>query len=97
MTEVTPDENQLKALYKKAIFDPNKALSKTRFIHCPQCGLEILMLPTLHVMNLAIESHVCQHKEQLKSNPIKQYETAITIRLSLVRQVLGYTCKSSNK
>jgi hypothetical protein len=97
MTEEILDENQLKALYKKAIVDPNKTSPNTRFIKCPLCDLAILMLPTLRIMNLAIETHVCQHKEQLKLNPIKQYETAITVRLSLLKQVLKYTCKSSLK
>ncbi len=90
MTEVIFNEDEIKELYQKVILEPNKHGGKLQFIKCPQCGLEILMMPTLKVMNIAIENHVCEHKQQLEATPIKQHETAITIRLSLMRQVLKF-------
>jgi DNA-directed RNA polymerase subunit RPC12/RpoP len=90
MTEVIFNEDELKEIYQKVILEPNKKGAKLRFIKCPQCGTEILMVPTLKAMNIAIENHICQHKQQLQDTPIKQHETAIAIRLSLMRQVLKY-------
>ncbi|MCW4009222.1 MAG: hypothetical protein NWF05_01195 [Candidatus Bathyarchaeota archaeon] len=52
------------------------------------------MIPTLRVMNEAIENHVRKHKEELKENPIKEHQTAITVRLSLTAQVLRYACRT---
>ena len=93
MTEATYDDEKLKAIYRKVIEEPNKNVARKGFIRCPECGEEILMIPTLRVMNKAIEDHVCKHKEQLKANPVKQHQTAILIRLSLMGQVLRYAYK----
>ena len=93
MTEVTLDEGKLKALYLKVVEEPNRnAVSKTGLIHCPECGEEILMIPTLRVMSVAIENHVNKHKERLKADSIKMHQTAIFVRLSLVSQVLQKSC-----
>jgi hypothetical protein len=75
-------------LYAKAVEEPNKNSPKRGFVKCPECGEEILMVPTLRVMNQAIETHVQIHKEQLKENPIKEHSKAIRIRLTLMGQVL---------
>jgi hypothetical protein len=87
------DEEKLKLIYQKVVQAPNINFARKGFIKCPNCGEEILMVPTLRIMNQAIETHIDKHKEQLKADPIKEHETAIFIRLSLMRQVLGYTCK----
>ncbi len=88
MTEVIFNDDELKVLFEKAILAPNR--QEAKFIKCPSCGGEILMVPTLRLMNLAIENHVCKHKAALQASPIVQHKTAISIRLSLMRQVLKY-------
>jgi hypothetical protein len=93
MTQVTYNEDKLREIYQKVIEEPNKNSAKIGFIKCPECGEEILMIPTLRMMNDAIENHVKKHKELLKDDPIKEYQTAIFIRLSLVGQVLQCACK----
>jgi hypothetical protein len=93
MTQVIYDDNKLKTIYEKVIEEPNKNASKKGFIKCPDCGEEILMIPTLRVMNEAIENHVHKHKEQLKETPIKEYQTVIFIRLALMGQVLQKSCR----
>ncbi len=90
MTEVLFGDDELKALYEKAILEPNKAGAKLPCIKCPLCGVEILMVPMLRAMNVAIENHVDAHKQALQASPIKQQRTAITVRLSLTQQVLKY-------
>lgn len=86
------NEETLRAIYQRVIEEPNKTVTKKGFIKCPECGEEILMIPTLRVMHEAIENHIHMHKEQLKSDPIKEHQIAITIRLSLTGQVLQYAC-----
>lgn len=86
-------EEKLKLIYQKVVQEPNTNSARKGFIKCPNCGEEILMVPTLRIMNQAIENHIDKHKEQLKEDPIKEHETAIFIRLSLMKQVLQYTCK----
>jgi hypothetical protein len=87
------DEEKLKLIYQKVVQEPNTNSARKGFIKCPNCGEEILMVPTLRIMNQAIENHIDKHKEQLKADAIKEHEAAIFIRLSLMRQVLRYTCK----
>jgi hypothetical protein len=94
MTQALYDEEKLKAIYQKVIEEPNKNAATKGFIRCHECGEEILMIPTLRVMHEAIENHVQKHKEQLKGDPIKEHQTAIFVRLSLVAQVLQCACKT---
>ncbi len=93
LTQSTFDTERLKYLYRCAVEEPNIAFSKRGFIKCPECGAEILMIPTLRVMNCAIENHVRHHKAQLKTDLIKRQQTAIRIRLSLMNQVLQQACR----
>ncbi len=87
------NQEKLKALYQKVVEEPKKIpLAKKGFIRCPDCGEEILMIPTLRVMNKAIENHVHSHKEQLKADPIRVHQKAISIRLALMGQVLEKAC-----
>ena len=87
------DDEKLIAIYQKVVEQPNRNAVKKGIIRCPDCGEEILMIPTLRVMHIAIENHVHKHKEQLKDDPISAHQTAILIRLSLMGQVLRYACK----
>ena len=93
MTEAMYDDDKLRTIYQKVIEEPNKNAVRKGFIRCPECGEEILMIPTLRVMQEAIENHVNKHKELLKADPVKQHQTAILIRLSLMGQVLQYACR----
>jgi hypothetical protein len=93
MTEAMYDDDKLRVIYQKVIEEPNKNAVRKGFIRCPECGEEILMIPTLRVMQEAIENHVQKHRELLKEDPIKQHQTVILIRLSLMGQVLQYACK----
>jgi hypothetical protein len=92
LDEVSFDNEKLEQIYQKVVETPNKNSLKRGFIECPQCGEEILMIPTLRVMNNAIENHVRKHKELLKDDPIKEHQMAISIRLSLTGQVLQQAC-----
>jgi hypothetical protein len=93
VTQVVYEYEELQAIYQKSIEEPNKCITKKGFIKCPECGEEILMIPTLRVMHEAIERHISKHKEVLRENPIREHQTAISIRLSLTGQVLQYACK----
>lgn len=93
MTELTFDESRLREIYLKVVEEPNKCSYRKDCIKCPECGEEILMIPTLRVMNQAIENHIHRHKEELRDAPIKEHQIAITIRLALVCQVLQQATK----
>ncbi|MFB3888207.1 MAG: hypothetical protein ACE14S_01865 [Candidatus Bathyarchaeia archaeon] len=88
LREVAYDEEKLKEVYEKVVEEANRDPIKKGLIKCPECGEEILMIPTLRVMHKAIENHVHIHKEQLKAEPIKEHQIAIHIRLDLMGQVL---------
>jgi hypothetical protein len=94
MAEIIYDDNKLKVLYEKVIEAPNKDCPpKKSFIKCPECGEEILMIPTLRVMSEAIENHVQWHKHSLMNDPIKAHKIAIMVRLDLLGQVLQQACQ----
>ena len=82
------NENDLEEMYLKVVTGPNDDHLTRGFIKCPDCGNEILMIPTLRQMNHAIESHVKAHKELLKDTPLLKQQTAMQIRLDLAQQVL---------
>lgn len=92
MTEVIYDDSKLKSIFEKVIEEPNRNTMKKGLIACPECGEEILMIPTLRVMKEAIENHVHKHKEELKADPIKSHQIAIFVRLALMEQVLQQAC-----
>jgi len=94
MTEQTSnDTEKLKQIYERVVEAPNKEQLKKGLITCPDCSEEILLIPSLKYMSKAIESHIQSHREQLKTEPIKEYRTAIRIRLSLMEQVMLQACK----
>jgi len=78
----------IEEMYLKVVSEPNDHFEKRGFIKCPECGDEILMIPTLKTMNRAIENHVRIHREILKNKPLEREKTAIQIRLDLAQQVL---------
>ena len=88
MAKVLYDDERLGFLYERVVGVPNKDFARRGFIRCPECGEEILLIPTLRVMNEAIENHVNLHKEQLKDAPIRGRQVAIFARLALTIQTL---------
>lgn len=85
--ELIDDEN-LREMYLKVVTGPNDNYLRRGFIKCPDCGEQILMIPTLRKMSEAIESHVKIHKELIKDNSLLKHHTAMQIRLDLAQQVL---------
>ena len=64
--------------------------SHQKFIRCPDCGEQILMVPVLAEMIESIENHISTHKnhgEYPKQDPI-QHPKAPCIREDLTEQVL---------
>jgi hypothetical protein len=94
MVEVSCDDERLRRMYEKVVAKPNEGCLRKGFVKCPECGEEILLVPSLRKMNEAIENHVKIHKEQLKANPILGYQKAIHIRLVLMEQVLQQASNS---
>ncbi len=92
MEENAYDFETLQGIYKRVIEEPNENPLRKACIKCPECGEEILMIPTLRVMNSAIENHIHSHREELKDDPIKEHQKALSIRLALVTQVLHQAC-----
>ena len=82
------DEDRINHMYMKVVAESNQCNHKHGFIRCPECGEEILMIPTLRTMNEAIENHVKIHKDVLRANPPLKQITAIHIRIDLAQQVL---------
>jgi hypothetical protein len=93
MSSAVFDDERIKVLYARVVAEPAKEAAKKNLIRCPECGEEILMIPTLRVMNVAIENHVCLHREQLRADPIRGHQKAISIRLALMGQVLQRACR----
>jgi hypothetical protein len=87
------DDEKLKMLYERVVVEPSRDVVKKNLIRCPECGEEILMVPTLRVMNVAIENHICLHREHLRADPIRAHQKAISIRLALMGQVLQRACR----
>ena len=59
-----------------------------RYIRCPDCGEQILMMPNLTEMIEAIENHLSTHDAQAKLNPIVHHLKEPIIEESLAEQVL---------
>ncbi len=93
MTEETFDEKKLGQIYTKVVENANKNTARKGFIKCPVCNEEILMIPTLKVMQEAIENHVQNHKNQMEKNKALTYQSPIFIRLALMKQVIYHVYK----
>jgi DNA-directed RNA polymerase subunit RPC12/RpoP len=59
-----------------------------RYIRCPDCGEQILMMPNLSEMIEAIENHLSTHGTQAKLNPIVHHLKEPIIEESLAEQAL---------
>jgi len=67
----------------------NETSGPNKYITCPHCGEQILMVPTLADMIQAIEDHLSTHKEgnYPKHDPI-QHPKPASISENLAEQVL---------
>jgi hypothetical protein len=81
------DYEKLSQMYTKVV-GSNYIYVKKGFIKCPECGEEILIVPTLRKMNEAIENHVQLHKEKTSPNLLLKHTKPISIRLALAQQIL---------
>ena len=61
---------------------------RMKCIRCPECGEEILMVPTLGKMIEAIENHVSSHRRQPNTDVIVARLKMPSIRTDLTEQVL---------
>lgn len=59
-----------------------------KFIRCPECGEEIMMVPTLTEMIEAIENHISNHRENPLGERVTGHIKAPCIRENLTEQVL---------
>ena len=85
---VSKENNEkLKQTYQK-VFAENPHYTKKGFIKCPECGEEILIVPTLRKMNEAIENHVQLHKAEASKNLLQKHTKPIGVRLALAEQIL---------
>ena len=90
ITTKTPlggDYRKLRQMYTKVVAS-NYIYAKKGFIKCPECGEEILIVPTLKKMNEAIECHVQQHRAEAASSLLLKHTRPINIRLALAEQIL---------
>ncbi len=84
----------LAEIYQKVVAQKN-AYIKKGYVVCPECGQEILLIPTLRKMNEAIEAHVALHKKELENGSLLGHTKPITIRLQLARQTIAQLYPSS--
>ena len=79
---------------------PQESTSENiRYIRCPDCGEEIMMVPVLGQMIEAIENHITTHKEpsgEPKRDLPIQHPTAPCIRENLTEQVLQRAAEISD-
>ncbi|MCW4011061.1 MAG: hypothetical protein NWF05_10660 [Candidatus Bathyarchaeota archaeon] len=81
--------------------EPNGTAFKTtnRFIRCPDCGEEIMLVPVLSQMIEAIENHISTHKvnhEQPKTELTMPHPEPPELRDSLTEQVLQRAAEISD-
>ena len=94
MTEdISQHFDYLENIYERAIEEPNQSVLDERLIKCPDCDHIILMIPTLHAMNSAIEDHIDYHRNETQKYSFDRSQTAMKIRLSLSLQVLEYASR----
>jgi hypothetical protein len=82
------NNESFREMYLKVVTEPSDRHLRKGFIKCPECGEEILMIPTLREISTAIENHVKTHKELLMDSPLLKQQTAMHVRLDLAQQVL---------
>jgi hypothetical protein len=83
--DINIERNEQSKESNNEVINPQPA---KKFIRCPECGEEILMVPTLGEMIEVIENHVELHKKRPKNDvPFNHIKTP-TIRIDLTQQVL---------
>lgn len=66
----------------------NESNNLNKFIRCPECGEEIMMVPTLTEMIESIENHISNHREHPLGERTTDNIKAPCIRENLTEQVL---------
>ena len=82
---INPENNEHSAENVNQI---TKQLSTKKYIRCPECGEEILMVPTLGEMIEEINHHVSTHKKQPNVEVPMVHLKASNICMELTKQVL---------
>jgi DNA-directed RNA polymerase subunit RPC12/RpoP len=75
------------------------AAQNLKYIRCPDCGEEIMMVPVLAQMIEAIENHISTHKElgtHLKTDLAIGHPKAPCMRENLTEQVLTRAAEISD-
>jgi hypothetical protein len=67
---------------------PSVNQNTNRYIRCPDCGEQILMMPNLSEMIEAIETHLSTHSAHERLNPVVKHLREPVIEESLAEQVL---------
>lgn len=73
---------------KENIKETDNQQPPKKYIRCPECGEEILMVPTLGQMIEIIESHVISHRKQTNNDATLAHLKTPTIRVDLTQQVI---------
>ena len=63
-------------------------IQNARYIRCPDCGEEIMMVPVLAQMIEAIETHISTHRDQPRTEIVHPQIKAPNLREDLTEQVL---------
>jgi hypothetical protein len=84
---------EYEAKTEEKVDNANIFFSKMRCIRCPECGEEILMVPTLEKMIEAIENHISTHRKQQSSETNEATLKPADIRTDLSEQVLEQASK----
>jgi DNA-directed RNA polymerase subunit RPC12/RpoP len=82
---INPENNEQSAENVNQI---TEQLSPKKYIRCPECGEEILMVPTLREMIEAIENHITSHKKHPNNEATLAHVKTPRIRIELTQQVL---------
>ena len=61
--QVIFNEEKVLEIYQRVVVEPNRNVVRRGYVCCPECGEEILLIPTLRVMGEAIENHIQKHRE----------------------------------
>jgi hypothetical protein len=83
--DLTEDKNHGQ-MYERIVSSNQR---KQGVIICPECGQELLITPMLSGMNQVIENHIELHKTINQNDSFTEVAKLLSIRLSLMWQVLN--------
>jgi hypothetical protein len=79
-------EDKLSQRYERVVSSYQR---KEEAIICPECRQELLITPMLSEMNQVIENHLDIHKAFIENDSFNEAAKRLSIRLSLMWQVLN--------